>query len=169
MKRAFTILAVTLEIIICIMLGGYVVTLVSADSDSKSESEIATEELEEKEISEIDLFEEETEVDEIPLENSESENEFENPISEPELESELEIPILESESENESENENNFETEGRTHREIIEETLLQEVTMCKCIDDYEDGNWFAYYVYADGDCYVITLKNNVIDKCVQLN
>lgn len=81
---------------------------------------------------------------------------------------------IEIENENSDENsddnfDNDFDTEGRTHREIIEETLLQEVNMCKMIDSYEDGNWFAYYVYADGDVYVITFKCNEIDIICQLN
>lgn len=94
---------------------------------------------------------------EIPSENSENsedltkEEESDNVIEEDEIADE------------------DVDTEGRTHREIIEETLLQEVNMCKCIDAYEEGNWFAYYVYADGDVYVITFKNNKIDICCQLN
>lgn len=97
-------------------------------------------------------------------------------IMEEEIAEPSEDAICSNKSEIEIENENSdddfdddFDTEGRTHREIIEETLLQEVNMCKMIDSYEDGNWFAYYVYADGDVYVITFKCNKIDIICQLN
>ena len=35
--------------------------------------------------------------------------------------------------------------------------------------DYEEGCWYCYYIYADGDVYVVTTKNNHVDICVQLN
>lgn len=92
----------------------------------------------------------------------------------PSEEEEICLNKIENENQNSDENsdddfDDDFDTEGRTHREIIEETLLQEVNMCKMIDSYEEGNWFVYYVYADGDVYVITFKNNSIDIICQLN
>lgn len=120
-------------------------------SFSNSENEISAEEdnLTEEMVDDTIIMEEEIAEpieDEICSNKSESENE--NPISDSDEDS---------------------ETEGRTHREIIEETLIQEVNVCKCIDAYEEGNWFCYYVYADGDIYVITLKNDRVDVCCQLN
>lgn len=120
-------------------------------SFSNSENEISAEEdnLTEEIVDDTIIMEEEIAEpieDEICLNKSESENE--NPISDSDEDS---------------------KTEGRTHREIIEENLIQEVNVCKCIDAYEEGNWFCYYVYADGDIYVITLKNDRVDVCCQLN
>lgn len=93
----------------------------------------------------------------------------EEEIAEP-IEDEICSNKFESENENPiSDSDEDSETEGKTHREIIEETLIQEVNVCKCIDAYEEGNWFCYYVYADGDIYVITLKNDRVDVCCQLN
>ena len=37
------------------------------------------------------------------------------------------------------------------------------------IDSYVEGNWYCYYIYADGDVYVVTTKNGHVDICVQLN
>ena len=37
------------------------------------------------------------------------------------------------------------------------------------INSYEEGCWYCYYIYADGDVYVVTTKNNHVDICVQLN
>lgn len=111
-------------------------------------------------------------VDEISDEDLTEEMVDDTIIMEEEIAEPNEDAICSNESEIEIENEisdDDFDTEGRTHREIIEETLLQEVNMCKMIDSYEEGNWFAYYVYADGDVYVITLKNNAVDVCCQLN
>lgn len=37
------------------------------------------------------------------------------------------------------------------------------------VDKYPDGDWYCYYVYTCGDCYIITLKNGKVDICQQLN
>ena len=60
-----------------------------------------------------------------------------------------------------------------------EEPTVEDIIMNECglavidyialVDSYEDGNWYCYYICADGDCYAITLKNNHVDVCCQLN
>ena len=60
-----------------------------------------------------------------------------------------------------------------------EEPTVEDIIMNECglavidyialVDSYEDGNWYCYYICADGDCYAITLKNNQVDVCCQLN
>ena len=108
-----------------------------------------------------------------------SESETAEILSESGLEIESEIPneILESDFD--------YDSDDLTNNEdcviIIEENepTVEDVIMNECglavidyvalIDSYEDGNWYAYYIYSDGDCYIITLKNNHVDVCCQLN
>lgn len=52
---------------------------------------------------------------------------------------------------------------------IINECGLAVIDYIALVDSYEDGNWYCYYICADGDCYAITLKNNHVDVCCQLN
>ena len=108
-----------------------------------------------------------------------SESETAEMLSESGLEIESEIPNEISESDF------NYDYDDLTNTEdcaiIIEESepTVEDVIMNECglavidyvalIDSYEDGNWYAYYIYSDGDCYVITLKNNHVDVCCQLN
>jgi lipopolysaccharide export LptBFGC system permease protein LptF len=58
-------------------------------------------------------------------------------------------------------------TEDDTQIEIIrEETGL----VIDCVQRIEgDNSWNAYYVYADGDIYVITVKDGHVAVCTQLN
>ena len=56
----------------------------------------------------------------------------------------------------------------------LEDILIEECPFCVIdeiyeIDSYAEGNWYCYYLFADGDVYVVTLKNNHVDICVQLN
>lgn len=44
--------------------------------------------------------------------------------------------------------------------------VIDEITL---IDSYDEGNWYCYYLFSDGDVYVVTLKNGSVDVCVQLN
>ena len=55
-----------------------------------------------------------------------------------------------------------------------EDILIEECPFCVIdeiyeIDSYVEGNWYCYYIYADGDVYVVTTKNGHVDICVQLN
>lgn len=100
-------------------------------------------------------------------------------LSESGLEIDSEIPNEISESDFD------YDSDDLTNNEdcviIIEENepTVEDVIMNECglvvidyvalIDSYEDSNWYAYYIYSDGDCYVITLKNNHVDVCCQLN
>ena len=108
--------------------------------------------------------------EEIPICKSESESEIENLISESEIAEEdlTEIPnddiiIIEEEV-----------IEVIEKEPTLEDILIEECPFCVIdeiyeIDSYAEGNWYCYYLFADGDVYVVTLKNNHVDICVQLN
>ena len=108
-----------------------------------------------------------------------SESETAEILSESGLEIESEIPneILESDFDYDSDNLTNIEdcviiieeNEPTVEDIIMNECGLAVIDYVALIDSYEDGNWYAYYIYSDGDCYVITLKNNHVDVCCQLN
>lgn len=96
---------------------------------------------------------------EIPTEISVSDSDFKNEISicEDDLTSEDDCVIIIEEN------------EPTVEDVIMNECGLAVIDYVALIDSYEDGNWYAYYIYSDGDCYVITLKNNHVDVCCQLN
>lgn len=102
--------------------------------------------------------------DEIPLENIEEDFKIENeiPISDVDLTTEEEDVIIITENEA-------VENELTLEDIIMNECGLAVIDYVALIDSYEDGNWYAYYICADGDCYAITLKNNHVDVCCQLN
>ena len=113
--------------------------------------------------------------EEIPICESELESEIENLISESEIAEEdlTEIPnediIIIKDEPIEEEVIEVIEKEP-----TLEDILIEECPFCVIdeiyeIDSYVDGNWYCYYLYADGDVYVVTLKNNHVDICVQLN
>lgn len=111
--------------------------------------------------------------------NSESENA--EILSESGLEIESEIPneISESDFDYDSDDLTNTEDCAIIIEEVEAEPTVEDIIMNECglavidyialIDSYEDGNWYAYYICSDGDCYVVTLKNNHVDVCCQLN
>lgn len=117
--------------------------------------------------------------------NSEDEIAEEIPICESELESEIENLISESEitEEDLTETSNDdiiiIEDEPIEEEVIEEEPTLEDILIEECpfcvideiyeIDSYAEGNWYCYYLFCDGDVYVITLKNGHVDICVQLN
>lgn len=117
--------------------------------------------------------------------NSENEIAEEIPICESELESEIENLISESEiaEEDLTETSNDdiiiIEDEPIEEEVIEEEPTLEDILIEECpfcvideiyeIDSYAEGNWYCYYLFCDGDVYVVTLKNNHVDICVQLN
>lgn len=110
-----------------------------------------------------------------------SESETAEILSESGLEIESEIPneILESESDYDYDDLTDTNDCAIIIEEVETEPTIEDVIMNECglavidyialVDSYEDGNWYAYYICADGDCYVITLKNNHVDVCCQLN
>ena len=110
-----------------------------------------------------------------------SESETAEILSESGLEIESEIPneISESDFDYDSDDLTNSEDYAIIIEEVETEPTIEDVIMNECglavidyialVDSYEYGNWYAYYICADGDCYVITLKNNHVDVCCQLN
>ena len=121
-----------------------------------SEEEIATENL----ISE----------DEMEIENEDliSENE----IAECDLTNNEDYDIIIADDESDVNDEDVIEIEDS-------EPTLEDILIDECpfyvideiyeIDSYVEGNWYCYYIYADGDVYVVTTKNGHVDICVQLN
>ena len=120
----------------------------------------------------------ETEISaENPSQNLESDLNFENEFLDCDtnltIEDDCAIIIADDES----------EVEEPIEEEIVEieyeEPTLEDILIDECpfmvideiyeIDSYEEGNWYCYYLFADGDVYVVTLKNNHVDVCVQLN
>ena len=118
--------------------------------------------------------------EEIPICESESESEIENLISESEIAEEdlTEIPnddiiIMEDEPIEEEVVEEEV-VEVIEKEPTLEDILIEECPFCVIdeiyeIDSYVEGNWYCYYLFADGDVYVVTLKNGHVDICVQLN
>lgn len=53
------------------------------------------------------------------------------------------------------------------HYKIMRKELRGSLDMVQCIDRYK--KWYCYYVYANGDIYVITINKNKLDICQQLN
>lgn len=97
--------------------------------------------------------------DEIPSENLNSDFEIEN-----------EIWDCDSDLTTDSDDAIIIEEEEPTVEDIImSECGLAVIDYIALVDSYEDGNWYCYYICADGDCYAITLKNNHVDVCCQLN
>ena len=97
--------------------------------------------------------------DEIPSENLNSDFEIENEIwdCDSDLTTDNNDAII-------------IEEEEPTIEDIImNECGLAVIDYIALVDSYEDGNWYCYYICADGDCYAITLKNNHVDVCCQLN
>ena len=111
--------------------------------------------------------------------NSESEIAAESSESELEIESEIPNEVLESESDYDYDDLTDTNDCAIIIEEVETEPTIEDVIMNECglavidyialVDSYEDGNWYAYYICADGDCYAITLKNNHVDVCCQLN
>lgn len=106
--------------------------------------------------------------EEIPICESESEIETEIPISDEDLTEEVDddIIIIDNESEDVVEVE---DSEPTLEDILIDECPFYVIDEIYEIDSYVEGNWYCYYIYADGDVYVVTLKNGHVDICVQLN
>jgi hypothetical protein len=122
--------------------------------------------------------------------NSEEEIATENLISEDEMEIEIEDLISENEiAENDLTNNEDCDIiiaddeSDVNDEDVVEikdsEPTLEDILIDECpfyvideiyeIDSYVEGNWYCYYIYADGDVYVVTTKNGHVDICVQLN
>lgn len=55
------------------------------------------------------------------------------------------------------------------HYKLIKHKIGGSVDMVQCIDRYKPTKWFCYYVYANGDIYILTIKKNKITVFYQLN
>lgn len=54
-------------------------------------------------------------------------------------------------------------------KKIIRRKKKIHIDRIKLVDKYVKGKWYCYYVYADGDCYIVTIKRGKVQKFVQLN
>lgn len=59
-------------------------------------------------------------------------------------------------------------TEDASQVELIAEETGLVIDTVQLIESYKD-KWFAYYVYANGDIYTITVNNGHVEVCTQLN
>ena len=103
---------------------------------------------------------------ENPSLNSESNLDFENEFLDCDTdltsENDYDIIIMDDEAD--------VNTCELTHEDImLNECPFVVIDESYLIDSYEEGNWYCYYLYCDGDVYVVTLKNNHVDVCVMLN
>lgn len=114
---------------------------------------------------------EDSEIHEEYAELEKDDEEFRNSFSNSNSENENVEQDLTTEEENVIVNEDVEDEEiVLTDEEIIiSETEITIIDEMKLVDSYEDGNWYCYYLYYDGDVYVITLKNGHVDMAVQLN
>lgn len=56
-----------------------------------------------------------------------------------------------------------------TTEDIIARDTGLIVDYIAVIDSYPEGEWYAYYIHADGDCYALTIKRGSVDVCAILN
>lgn len=153
LKKVISIMILIVAFEVVYLIGFYMPNKVAYGN---SEEEIATENL----ISE----------DEVEIENEDliSENE----IAECDLTDNEDCDIIIADDESDVNDEDIVEVEES-------EPTLEDVLIDECpfyvideiyeIDSYVKGNWYCYYIYADGDVYVVTTKNGHVDICVQLN
>lgn len=59
-------------------------------------------------------------------------------------------------------------TDAKAKRIIMKKKKIH-IDKIKLVDKYVKGKWYCYYIYADGDCYVATIKRGKVQKFVQLN
>lgn len=108
--------------------------------------------------------------------SAEVSDEIVDEISNEDLEIETEIPILDVDLTEETDDdiiivddESDVDSEPTLEDILINECPFSVIDEIDEIDSYEEGCWYCYYIYADGDVYVVTTKNNHVDICVQLN
>lgn len=153
LKKVISIMILIVAFEVVYLIGFYMPNKVAYGN---SEEEIATENL----ISE----------DEMEIENEDliSENE----IAECDLTDNEDCDIIITDDESDTNDEDIIEVEES--EPTLEDVLIDECPFCVIdeiyeIDSYAEGNWYCYYIYADGDVYVVTTKNGHVDICVQLN
>ena len=145
LKKAIAIMLIFIAMEICYLIGFYTENKISYGN---SEEEISAEVSDEI-------------VDEISNEDLEIETEI--PISDADLteETDDDIIIVDDESD--------VNSEPTLEDILIDECPFSVIDEIYEIDSYEEGCWYCYYIYADGDVYVVTTKNGHVDICVQLN
>ena len=153
LKKVISIMILIIAFEVVYLIGFYMPNKVAYGN---SEEEIATENL----ISEDEM--------EIEIEDLISENE----IAEDDLTNNEDCDIIIADDESDVNDEDVVEIEDS-------EPTLEDILIDECpfyvideiyeIDSYVEGNWYCYYIYADGDVYVVTTKNGHVDICVQLN
>ena len=153
LKKVISIMILIIAFEVVYLIGFYMPNKVAYGN---SEEEIATENL----ISEDEM--------EIEIEDLISENE----IAECDLTNNEDCDIIIADDESDVNDEDVVEIEDS-------EPTLEDILIDECpfyvideiyeIDSYVKGNWYCYYIYADGDVYVVTTKNGHVDICVQLN
>lgn len=145
LKKAIAIMLIFIAMEVCYLIGFYTENKISYGN---SEEEISAEVSDEI-------------VDEISNEDLEIETEI--PISDVDLteETDDDIIIVDDESD--------VNSEPTLEDILINECPFSVIDEIDEIDSYEEGCWYCYYIYADGDVYVVTTKNNHVDICVQLN
>ena len=153
LKKVISIMILIIAFEVVYLIGFYMPNKVAYGN---SEEEIATENL----ISEDEM--------EIRTEDLISENE----IAECNLTDDEDCDIIIADDESDVNDEDVVEIEDS-------EPTLEDILIDECpfyvideiyeIDSYAKGNWYCYYIYADGDIYVVTTKNGHVDICVQLN
>ena len=153
LKKVISIMILIVAFEVVYLIGFYMPNKVAYGN---SEEAIATENL----ISE----------DEMEIENEDliSENE----IAEGDLTDNEDCDIIITDDESDVNDEDVVEIEES--EPTLEDILIDECPFSVIdeiyeIDSYAKGNWYCYYIYADGDVYVVTTKNGHVDICVQLN
>lgn len=158
LKKVISIMILIIAFEVVYLIGFYMPNKVAYGN---SEEEIATENL----ISEDEM--------EIEIEDLISENE----IAECDLTNNEDCDIIIADDESDVNDENVVEEdviEIEDSEPTLKDMLIDECPFCVIdeiyeIDSYAKGNWYCYYIYADGDVYVVTTKNGHVDICVQLN
>lgn len=153
LKKVISIMILIVAFEVVYLIGFYMPNKVAYGN---SEEEIATENL----ISE----------DEMEIENEDliSENE----IAECDLTDNEDCDIIITDDESDVNDEDIVEieeSEPTLEDILIDECPFSVIDEINEIDSYAKGNWYCYYIYADGDVYVVTTKNGHVDICVQLN
>lgn len=153
LKKVISIMILIIAFEVVYLIGFYMPNKVAYGN---SEEEIATENL----ISE----------DEMEIENEDliSENE----IAECDLTNNEDYDIIIADDESDVNDEDVVEikdSEPTLEDILIDECPFYVIDEIYEIDSYVEGNWYCYYIYTDGDVYVVTTKNGHVDICVQLN
>lgn len=153
LKKVISIMILIIAFEVVYLIGFYMPNKVAYGN---SEEEIATENLvseDEMEIENEDLISE-NEIAECDLTNNED----------------YDIIIADDEFDVNDEDVVEIEDSEPTLKDIlIDECPFYVIDEIYEIDSYVEGNWYCYYIYADGDVYVVTTKNGHVDICVQLN